>query len=822
MKKMKRYILYIMTALMSLALASCAEEELHAPGELDSDNCYGVYFPAQKGLGDLQIEPDDPTTLTFLVRRTNPRGKIHVPVTIKANYPVFTVEEIVFEDGEPASQLVVHFPSAKIATTYECTLVLDGDEYVSKYSANPTHISFSVTRVQWNDVVGPGGETTGRWRDGIFPEWFAVTNPYLERQIVIQERDDMPGFYRTFDVYNSNYLSEMFNANLSALCMEQNYTYINATNPEKVWIPTFSTGVVMSPQYGVMSIGSYVVENDDDFDASIASVYGTLKEGVIEFPSGALQMKLETMGWYTANSAGMHRIILPGYRAKDYGLDISAGVSSQEGDLPVNVTLGMDIAQVKLAVYEGTLTESAAAQQAERIAEGVADGSAGEIVTVSRSSAVKYKFEKTGMYTVVAAGIDVAGNHMTTEFATFGYLKAGDDSNKVILSSGLICSDKYAAEGLTSKNSLEIYISGKNIQRLHAGLYSKEKWEQNPEGVKKEITASQMNKASLDLVNGSGLNLKQGYLVPGTEYVLVLKAYNGYREEFFISEAKTGGEWDARLAEYDLSDVDMNLIPANRNGYCGKYHYYALEGDMYSRAYLGDVTVSTEFPEEYTPSMSGYEFVNIKGLFPQARSFGLEDDSFSFIYYDSFLYNFEQAFESFYSDGTLFYPAAFMYTAGGSAYGGRMGLLGAFVRDGYLSIMDSGNFAQYGEYVEGFAVIAYQDPNQTTYSGLIDLVTSILLVREDLDPDPIIDERKQQEDSEAASVQASALRNLDVIIRQGPDNMVESFDGFIRSSFEKARSQVMPKNYLDLDNLQISQQPSFDIRPAAYTVTVSE
>lgn len=119
MKKMKRYILYIMTALMSLALASCAEEELHAPGELDSDNCYGVYFPAQKGLGDLQIEPDDPTTLTFLVRRTNPRGKIHVPVAIKANYPVFTVEEIVFEDGEPASQLVVHFPSAKIATTYE-------------------------------------------------------------------------------------------------------------------------------------------------------------------------------------------------------------------------------------------------------------------------------------------------------------------------------------------------------------------------------------------------------------------------------------------------------------------------------------------------------------------------------------------------------------------------------------------------------------------------------------------------------------------------------------------------------------------------------
>lgn len=822
MKKMKRYILYIMTALMSLALASCAEEELHAPGELDNDDCYGVYFPAQKGVGDLQIEPDDPTSLTFLVRRTNPRGTIHVPVTIKSNYPVFTAEEIVFEDGEPASQLVVHFPSAKIATTYECTLILEGDEYVSKYSSNPTHLGFSVTRVKWNDVVGPGGETTGLWRDGIFPEWFAVTNPYLERAITIQERDDMPGYYRTYDVYNASYLGEMFNANVSALCMEQNYTYINATDPEKVWIPTFSTGVVMAPQYGVMSIGSYVAENDQDFDASIASVYGKLKEGVIEFPSGALQMKLEAMGWYSANSAGMHRIILPGYRVKDYGLELLAGVSSADGKLPLHVTLGMDVAQVKLAVYEGTLTGSAAAQQAELIAEGEATGNTGDVVTISRTSSVNYKFEKTGMYTVVAAGIDMAGNHMTTEFTTFGYLKAGDDSNRVILHSGLICSDKYAAEGLTSKNSLEIYISGKNIMRLHAGLYSKDKWVQNPEGVKREIEEKQMNKASLDLVNGSGLNLKQGYLVPGTEYVLVLKAYNGYREEFFVSEAKTGGEWDARLAEYDLSDVDMNLIPANTSGYCGKYHYYALEGDMYSRAYLGDVTVSSEFPADYTPSMSGYEFVNIKGLFPKAAEFGLEDDSYSFIYYDNLLYNFEQAFESFYSDGTLFYPSVFMYTATGSAYGGRMGLMGAFVRDGYLSIMDSGMFAEYGEYVEGFAVIAYQDPNHTTYSGLIDLVTSMLLVREDLDPDPIIDERRQQENGETASVQASSLRNLDVIIRQGPDNLVESFDGFIKSSFEKARSQVKPKNYLDLDKLQISQQPSFEIRPAAYTVTVSE
>ena len=336
-----------------------------------------------------------------------------------------------------------------------------------------------------------------------------------------------------------------------------------------------------------------------------------------------------------------------------------------------------------------------------------------------------------------------------------------------------------------------------------------------------EVAQSQMNKASLDMINSSGLFLKQGYLVPGTEYVLVLKAYNGYREEFFVSEAMTGGEWDARLAEYDLGDVDMNLIPLNKDGYYGTYHYYALEGEMYSRAYLGDVTVSNQFPEGYTPSMTGYDFINVKGLFPMAKTFGLEDDSYSFIYYDNLLYNFEQAFESFYSDGTLFYPAVYMYTATGGAYGGRMGLVGAFVQDGYLAFVDSGMFADYGEVVDGLAVIAYQDPAQKTYAGLIDMVTSILLVREDLDPNPIIDERKA-ESSEASSAQMSALWNLDVIIRQGPDNYVQTFDGFIKSSFEKARAQVKPKNYLDLGNIQISEQPSFEMKPVSHTAKLSE
>ena len=811
-----------MAAMLPLIAVSCAEE-IAAPGELDNEKCYGVYFPTQTGVGDLQIEPDDPTTLSFVVRRTNTRGVIRVPVTVESNYPVFTAEEIIFEDGSPVSELVIHFPSAEIATTYECTVTLKGDEYVSKYSSNPVHLNFSVTRVKWNDLIGPNGETTGKWRDGVFPEWFAVTIPNHERDIVLQERDDMPGYYRTYDVYSETYLGEMFNSNMSNICVSKHYTYINATDPDKVWLPTFKTGAIMSPQYGMMSVASYVVENDQDFDPSIASVYGKLREGVIEFPYGSIEMKLETMGWYPTNSSGLHRIILPGYRAKDYDMEVMAGVSDGYGNLPVNVKMGDDISSVKLAVFEGTLTESAAAEKAELIARE--DESVGEIVTMDKSKTVYYSFEETGTYTVVASGFDQSGNFRSSKFVPFGYLKAGDDSNQVIISAGLICSDKYASEGLTSKNSLEIYINGKNIQRIHAGIYEKSKWEANKEKVEKEITEAQMNKASLDLVNGTGLVLKQGYLVPGTEYVLLIKAYNGFREVTVPYIGKTGGEYDARLAEYDLSDVNPDLIPAGKDGYYGTYHYYAVEGDMYSRAYIGDVTIQAGFPAEldYTPSMSGYEVVNIKGLFPKAKSFGLEDDSYAFFYYNNLLYNFEQAFTSFYSDGAVFYPAVYMYSDEGSAFGGTMGLMAGIINsDGYMVICDSGMYAKYGESFSGFAVLAYQDQAHKAYAGLIDLVSSILLVPAEKDPDPIIDERREEELKEEEESKKSAIWNLDMIIRQGPTNNVESFDGFIMSSFEKAREQVTPKNYLNINELKHADPSSFEIRPAAFTVRDSK
>ena len=816
---MKRCFIYFMTVLLSVAFSSCQDELTYQPGELDAEDCYGVYFPIQGGTGDIQIEPGDQTFFTYTVRRSNTEGELHIPVKITDEAKVFSASEIVFRDEEPTAELVVYFPSIERGVTYDCTIELDGDQYVSKYSKNSTSLRFSVTMIQWNTLKGPSGETMGKYRDAIFQDWFSVSNKNSERDIEIQERDDMPGYYRMFDVYDASFMSSIFGGNMSGNCVYQAYTYIDATDPDKVWIPTFKCGLILHSDYGEISIGSYVADNADDFGASITSVYGTLKEGVIEFPSGSLQMKLEMLGWYSANNTGNHRIILPGYRAKDYDVDLSVGVSDNSGLIPVDIEMGRDISQVWIAAFEGTLTETAAAAKAQEIAAGTITGN---VRKLKKASSFDLSFDKTGMYSVVAVGFDQAGTIKTYSNVSFGYLNAEDaagDRKAVVLSCGLTASDKYAAEGLTARNSLELYINGKNIKRLHAGIYEKSEWDNNPEAVLNEIREFQMNKASLDLVNGEGLSMRQGYLVPGTEYALVLEAYNGYRQEVFVATRSTEGKWDARLAQYDMGDIDQDLIPANLNGYYGDYRYYAIENGMYSREYLGDVTISPG-----TGSMADYTYATVSGLFPHARkTFNMKDDRMTFVYLDGFLYNFEQAFDHFVYEGSFYYPLALMYTESGSAYGGRVGLMGGYVSDGVFAIIDSGQFADYGEVCNGFALLAYADQNHTVNTGLLGIVTDMLLIRPDIDDrliaenGALVSEDDNDDDDDDETVTMGQIGDFRNLILRGPVNNVESFDGFIKSAVDQIRSGSYIRNYLDRRSIpELNAATSFELQSTSF------
>lgn len=816
-------IFYCMSALMvSLFMTSCAEELTAELGTPDSQDCYGVYFPSQKGTGDLQISPDDPKTVKFKVRRVNTRGRIEVPVTLESNIDgIFSTTNICFEEDAPTAELEVYFPKVALGTKYECTIKLEGEEYVSNYSKNPTHISFTVTCVKWNKLIGDNGETTGLWRDGVFAEWFSLTNPNAEQAVEIYERADKPGYYRIYDVYGASFMTYMFGMDASSVCLEKNYTYIDATDPEKVWIPTFKTGCVLSADYGEMSIGSYVAENDD-FDPSISSIYGKLENGIITFPANALQLHFAILGWYQANSFGLHRIILPGYRAIENSITLSAGITESDSKLPVSVSFGQDIKTLKLHIVEGTMAESAIASMVEEIAAGEMQTS---LADMTKKGTLRLSFPETGIYTIIAVGLDSEGKLSNYTSESFGY-KKNLDEKEVVLNYGLICSNKNAPSGLTDKNSLEIYINGKDIKRLHAGLYESEKFEKNKESYMKSIRNSEMTDANLELINSSGLSLIQGGLVPGTNYTLVLIAYNGYSEEEFFVTQLTGGEWDYRLAYYSAEDIDVdkmfNVIAPD--AYYGTYNYYAIEAAS-SRTYLGEVVM--EKSETY---YQGQPCVKVSGLFPFMRkTYGVKDDSVDFYYYNGYIWNYKLRSDYFIFEGMYVYMSLMMYESSGAAYGGQGGIYGAFVRkqdkEGAkmcISLQDSGAGRQQGLSFEGLAILGYEDSNRSVPVGLLDLVESIVLVPKADDPNPL--KPADEEDEVDAADMAKASANLFAKMANSPRyvNFVETDEGMMMSLIDRINSTKEIRNYLDFETAEVIPSAERSYRTATFTAEISE
>lgn len=794
-------ILCLIPVLVSALLAASCEQPLTAElGEPDNMDCYGVYFPTQKGAGDLQVGPDDAKSLTFKVRRTNTRGRLTVPVVVESSHPgIFSATEIRFEEDAPTAEIEIYFPSIEQGVKYDCTIKVVGDEYVSSYTQNATNLSFSVTCVKWNKLVGENGETTGLWRDGIFAEWFSLANPNLEQSVVIEERDDMPGYYRIYDVYGTTYMTNMFGMDASSVCLEKNYTYIDATDPDKVWIPTFRTGVVISADYGEISIASYVTENKE-FDASISSIYGKMENGVITFPANALQMHLAQLGWYTANSYGLHRIILPGYRAIEDNLSVTAGITQDDAKIPVEVNFGRDIKTVRIYKTAGELAGSEAAALAEKIASDP-DGSNYDEMT--SSGTIRFSFPQTGTYTVLAVGLGKDGGLMNYASDTFGY-KTDIDDMQVELNYGLICSNKYAPDGMTEENSLEIYINGKDIQRLHVGLYERETFEKNEAAYWDALNASQLNESNLALVNGSGLSLVQSGLVPGTEYVLAMRAYNGYSQQDFVAYQTTGGKWDYRLAFYSSDDVDfdkmMNIV--DQSAYYGTYNYYAMEGTN-SRYCLGEVEIG---PSETV--YSGQPCVKVSGLFPFLRkTYGVTDDSMDFYYYSGYIWNYDLRLDYFIFEGMYVYTEAMLYASNGSAYGGQGGIIAAFVQKNgkegskpCLALLDSGAGESIGVSFNGFALLGFEDSNHSVSLGLLDMVESMVLIPKSEDPDPIL----PPAETSKSDVKKAGERLMSRMASGKPYvNFVETEHGYMMSLIDRFQSSPAVNNFLDLDSAMI-------------------
>lgn len=107
-----KYFLYALIA--TFVFAGCSDDPTYTRGESEADGCYGVYFPSQDNAADLELDPADPTVLTFTAMRTNDADAITVPVTVTGSEDaIFSASEISFDDGATETTFQVSFPMPK-------------------------------------------------------------------------------------------------------------------------------------------------------------------------------------------------------------------------------------------------------------------------------------------------------------------------------------------------------------------------------------------------------------------------------------------------------------------------------------------------------------------------------------------------------------------------------------------------------------------------------------------------------------------------------------------------------------------------------------
>lgn len=795
-----RYLIYTIVSLLAAGLVSCTEEEFY-PGEPELENCYGVYFPEEQPNATAHmLNPADPRTLTFNISRLNEEDAITVPVVVEGSEEgIFEVAPVTFEDGQKDAVVTVSFDKAENSKNYSCRLSVEDPQYALVYGQNPLSVEFSFTIIEWELVTGPNGEKTGMWRDDIVSSYFipaAYLNQYAEHSVTVYQRKDLANYFRIDGAYTQDYVTSMLNVALigaTPTCTNPSLI-IDASDPDHVWMDLQSIGVDLGGQYsGVISIGSNVEEVFSGAD----NLYGTLKNGVIEFPANGL-LRPSGSSLYYSNASGKTRLILPGYEAPDYSLAVQAG-SCTDGQLPVAFQKGTDVAAVKYAVYQGRLDDGQVFSYADNIINGTETNAKtlGKDETVVAVSGLA-----TGFYTLVAVAFDAENNSQGYTSVSFGYVAKGDDMS-VKIDAGLIVSDKYAPQGYTSENSMEFYIYGEDIENAYMSLFTTS----SLAGASDDVIASalvsqaadtQLGSAEISEINNGGyVDIFVG-LNPATSYTLVVYAENGYESTLVRAEAVTLGEPLDPLARTYTAD---DLYQIEKTSLLSTWDYYAIPLQEEYRSKIGSVTIS-ESPLEDGPED---DYVTIEGLLgPDAETMGV-DDSFTFSYYNGILYtimNDPQPVGNFY--GKMFYLGN---SANGFGYydnvdyamvGGALTDEGYFAFAGYPAYQSQGvDFI--GIYYDLYTDAACTNPSDETAVAFTDL----MLVSPEMSPD-----------AGATAVSSLALNRIRNEWSEAPANYVETPDGRMKSIIDKHINGLKGKTAVaGLDITVDSRSVEFDTKP---------
>ncbi len=191
----------------------------------------------------------------------------------------------------------------------------------------------------------PDGEWTvlgeGTYYEDVFTMMHWQRNNHWP--VTVEESVEQPGWYR-FVAYGDG-CPESISKYLPGTPDNESYMYINATDPERAFIPVSTFG-------GSLNVCSYVVENQFDSEK-----YLNFTDGTFTGPEGCIAYQAVGAGerWSLGNFFENFRLVLPESTSRDYRFKISATKScSEDNTFTYTIeTIGVDVKSYKACIVPG-------------------------------------------------------------------------------------------------------------------------------------------------------------------------------------------------------------------------------------------------------------------------------------------------------------------------------------------------------------------------------------------------------------------------------------------------------------------------------------
>lgn len=306
MKAINKFF-YALLAFATVGMVACSEDATHEPGPAELEGCYGVYFPeagvleSQGPMGEISLDPSEATVFKYYAYRENTEGEITVPVEINSpvdgeENPMYTVEPIVFADGEDVAEFTVTLSDkAEVGVPYKLTVsVVNDPQYVKQYDTNnATEFSVTVNRVKWIEV----GQCL--FVEDMVSAWYGINVPPYEVKVEVRadsinetafyaalegtgDDSGLAGIYRMvnpYEIWGEIGGISTFDANV----------LIYVLDASRVYIPFQKVGITINDGSGINDV---TIISDAAYDlaknVSMADIkpeqWGYVKNGKIGFP----------------------------------------------------------------------------------------------------------------------------------------------------------------------------------------------------------------------------------------------------------------------------------------------------------------------------------------------------------------------------------------------------------------------------------------------------------------------------------------------------------------------------------------------------------